>query len=88
MKPSPKPGDAVLGCVHRPNPYQAHVFHAPDGIEFMRPDGSHGRATWMMLCDDCRARCLVGGGNPLDVPVGCELTWTKKMGAIHYKEPS
>lgn len=57
----PKDGETVLHCGHLEN--KPHHFFAlpdsfPDGIKFSRPDGSTGRATWMVLCQNCFAAGL------------------------------
>lgn len=83
-KPQPKPGEILLGCVHRPNPYKSHLFKIDgDAIRFQRPDGSTGSATWLVLC----AECFVAG-DPLKAPIGCDYTWEDGDTDIHYKEPS
>jgi hypothetical protein len=50
-KPSPQPCDVLLGCIHRPNPYAAHVFHIPGCMPFTRPDGTFATAKWIVICE-------------------------------------
>jgi hypothetical protein len=84
----PKPGDVLVGCVHRPTPGGAHVFHVPDGVPVKKVTRT-GRTTlvarWIMLCDSCFR--LYGGG-VLDAPIGCDHTWTETDPPIRYMEPS
>jgi hypothetical protein len=84
-RPQPKPGDVLLGCVHRPNPYAAHIFQFPRGMNFRRPDGTLGEAKWLALCDVCFQTHVA---DPTKAPIGCDLTWPEKVAGIKYKEPS
>lgn len=86
-KPQPKSGDVLLGCVHRPNIYAAHIFQTP-GISFKRPDGSKGIATWIVLCDKCFQEYVVKGDGPTHVPLACDFTWRDRDDPIVYKDPS
>lgn len=84
-KPSPKPGDVLLGCIRRPDPYAAHIFQLLNGIEFKRPDGTYGNAKWFALCGVCFRKHL---NEPMKAPIGCDLTWPEGVSPIEYKEPS
>lgn len=59
-KYQPKDGDLILVCGHR----HASKYHwyslediddngNPMPIQFKRPDGSEGEASWMCICDRC-----------------------------------
>jgi hypothetical protein len=88
-KPSPQSGDVLLGCVHRPNPYAAHIFLIPNGLPFTRPDGTTATAQWIVLCDRCHTLYVVQrGGLASDAPIGCDSTWQDDDEPIQYKEPS
>lgn len=88
-QPQPQPGDVMLGCVHRPNPYSAHVYQVPKGMPFKRPDGTSATATWIVLCAGCHGRYVVAGsGNASDAPIACDLTWEADDPPIQYKDPS
>ncbi len=56
--PSPKKGDIALVCAHATEgpttliPH-LHFWMLPDGVDFKRPDGSRGNATWFVACDAC-----------------------------------
>lgn len=84
-RPSPSPGDAVVGCIHEPDPYGCHVFQLEGGLTFKRPDGSSGYATWIFLCNDCHARFAE---TPSKAPFGCDMVWPDDAEPIHYVEPS
>lgn len=48
----PQDGDLVLHCGHlESKPH--HFWNTPKGIYFNRPDGSSGKATWVVSCPDC-----------------------------------
>ena len=88
-RPQPRPGDVLLGCVHRPDPYAAHIYSVPDGLGFRRPDGSTETAKWIVLCDGCHQRYVIlRGGSASDAPLARDFTWTDKREPIQYKEPS
>jgi hypothetical protein len=58
-KNQPKDGETILHCGHlETKPH--HFFAFGDGniivsVNFTRPDGSRGEATWMVLCNQCFA---------------------------------
>ena len=82
----PKPGDVLLGCIHRPDVHgKSHVFSLPKGLEFRRPDGSSGNATWVLLCNQCFTK---HADDPLKAPIGCDLTWEEGDEPIQYAEKS
>jgi len=82
---TPKPGDVLLGCVHRPNPYAAHIFQLHEGINFKRPDGTLGEAKWIALCAACFRDHV---DSPMKAPIGCDLVWHENAAPIEYKDPS
>ena len=90
-KPTPRPGDVLLGCIHKPIPYFAHVFLIPNphGLPFRRPDGTTASAKWIVLCDRCHVVFLNHDGvlTP-DVPIGCDAVWRDDDEPIKYREPS
>lgn len=52
----PKNGDQVLLCDHVLNaddkPH-CHFFYLPQPLGFVRPDGTGGKASWLVICNDC-----------------------------------
>lgn len=58
-KHQPKDGETILHCGHLEK--KPHHFYAigdpekriPQEMDFRRPDGSVGKAKWMVLCRDC-----------------------------------
>lgn len=84
-QPTPKPGDVLLGCKHKPNPYASHIFQVPDGLSFTRPDGSKGVAAWIVICDAC---FTIYGTNAMDAPLSCDLTWREGRKPLVYRKPS
>lgn len=87
----PQPGDVLLGCIHYPNPYAAHIFLVPNpnGLPFRRPNGTHCSAKWIVLCDTCTAIFMNHDGRLTpDVPIGCDATWRDDDEPIQYLEPS
>lgn len=87
-RPRPQPGDVLLGCIHKPNPYAAHVFLVPSGLPFTRPDRTTGTAKWIVLCDTCREVYVLSGGRASDAPLACDATWRDDDEPIKYLEPS
>lgn len=90
-RPSPKPGDVLLGCVHKPNLYSAHIFLVPNpnGLPFRRPDGTHGSAKWIVLCDPCNTVFMEHDGRlTADVPIGCDHVWQDEDEPFEYEKPS
>jgi hypothetical protein len=56
-KLQPRDGETVLHCGHLDS-VPHHFFAMSDGnnvagINFTRPDGTAGTATWMVLCSSC-----------------------------------
>jgi len=80
----PKPGDTILGCVHRPTNGTAHVF-VLGGVSYKRSDGVSGTAEWLFMCDRC---FLVHAESPLSTPVGYDFVWHKDHEPIEYAEKS
>lgn len=86
MRPQPKPGDVLLGCVHRPNIAEgSHVFGLDAPIEFKRPGGTTGTANWIILCGACFVKY---GHEAYNAPIGCDMTWREDDEPIVYKKPS
>lgn len=57
-KYQPKDGETVLHCGHLENkPHHFFAMSDPSKeiqpLVFQRPDGTTGRATWMVLCSQC-----------------------------------
>lgn len=50
-KDQPKDGDLVLHCGHVPYTSQGHFWKG--NISFTRPDGSVGKAQWVIACPEC-----------------------------------
>ena len=84
-RPSPKPGDVLLGCVHKPNPYNAHIYMIPGELRFKRPDGTTGEAKWIVLCCDCDTKY---GDRAAEAPIGCEHVWQDEDEPFEYEKPS
>jgi hypothetical protein len=83
---TPAPGDRVLGCVHRPDPFhQVHVFWMPEPMRFRRPNGTEDEAQWVMICGACFAR---HGSDALRAPIATDLVWPKGVPAITYRDRS
>lgn len=85
MKTQPTPGDVLLGCIHRPDPYDAHIFNIPEGLKFTKPDKTKGTAEWIILCDACFARY---GAQPSHAPISCDCVWKESDKPLKYKESS
>ena len=85
VQPSPKTGDILLGCKHKPNPYASHIFQVPSGLPFTRPDGSKSVATWIVICDACFAKY---GAKPSHAPLACDFTWKESDRPLVYRKPS
>jgi hypothetical protein len=54
----PKDGDLILICGHSQKPFHWFVLDTDDTgdpvpLQFERPDGSTGEATWACICDTC-----------------------------------
>lgn len=48
----PADGDVVLHCGH-PDAERHHIYYAPRGVRFTRPDDSSGTASWIAACHGC-----------------------------------
>lgn len=83
-KHQPKDGETVLHCGHLED--KPHHFFAmsdpslgePEEVTFNRPDGSTGRARWMVLCSTCNLR---HGQNP-SACIRADATWIGDEPAI------
>lgn len=53
----PKDGDQVLLCEHASDEKcHCHFFNLPEGLVFVRPDGTGGNAKWIVICEECFAK--------------------------------
>lgn len=48
----PKQGEKVVHCGHL-RKGRHHFFQVQGKLEFIRPDGTKGTASWAVICDDC-----------------------------------
>jgi hypothetical protein len=58
----PRPGDRIFGCVHKPDPKQAHFF-------CVKLDAAY---EWILMCDACFKRYKRNAGQ---CPLGVEAIW-------------
>ena len=87
--PRPKPGDTLLECKHGPDPYNAHLFEmrAPgvNGLPFTRPDGTVGKAQWVVLCKRCFVKYA---GHYQDAPILRDFVWPEDAAPVEYEKSS
>ncbi len=79
---SPKDGDVVLGCAHKPDLGSCHIFlvdkSGKGGMQFTDERGFTRRARWVFLCDVCNdafADDFAGALERSEIPLGKDLTW-------------
>lgn len=70
-KNQPIEGETILRCPHRGRK-DYHWYLAARGIDFTRPDGTNGTATWICACDLCNEQC---GGKIENVPIASDGVW-------------
>ena len=81
----PNPGDTVLGCTHRPDLTSgAHYYFIKggSGIQFWRPDGAMGFASWVILCGACMLKYgsdVHGSIERQELPLGADMTWPEGL---------
>jgi hypothetical protein len=83
-KHQPKHGETVLHCGHLEN--KPHHFFAmsdpslgePEEVMFRRPNGTTGRARWMVLC----SRCILQHSMNPNLAMRADATWIGDEPAI------
>jgi hypothetical protein len=76
----PKNGERVLTCSHRDDEFKPHhFFKLEPHVDFGRPDGSTGRATWAVVCNSCFRS---NADSPMDMITGDAL-WRGDEPAIY-----
>ena len=79
----PSADDLVLGCTHKPDPWNAHFYFVPQGLS-MRRRGVHLTAKWIIGCDECHAIACLEGGVDRAIQtghfcIGGHFRWPKRM---------
>lgn len=54
-KEQPRDGETILHCGHLDDGIKHHWLMDPEYVEFRRPDGTKGRARWIVQCPACFA---------------------------------
>lgn len=49
----PRDGEPVLHCGHIEKGIKHHFMLCPEYLDFARPDGTKGRARWVIQCESC-----------------------------------
>ena len=87
---TPKPGDVVGRCEHKPSPYVAHWYGFSEPVEVMAiPIGPGGAMiktmmAWVLLCDRCHHS---HSGSALEL-VRSHFTWREGMREPASRGPS
>lgn len=78
-KLQPRDGDTVLHCGHVKGSSRNHFWRLPHGVPFERPDGTSGKAGWIVACDPC---AQASGMDPLAVAIVGDARWNGDAPAI------
>jgi hypothetical protein len=80
IRNQPRPGEFVVGCVHKPRLGGSHWYYVDPPLVLRDTECLVRTAHWVIVC----TACVRSHAHPHEIPLGCGRDWPEGMPPIEF----